>query len=214
MGKITFSCGSIGLIGLAFMNMWSQSGVLMRSGVNCSGPEWAKEVIAYRAGEAWLLTTSLQIAFLVMLAFWVWQWASPRGRRLPLFLVAPFCLTFFSYLSLLFRLSSLLGKGWTCLFAVAAQLNSFKYHTQPALSYHRGCAAPSVFPSWLCREDRHLPKVSWSASVSSVLAISSHPCALVELHILIVVMLFLWFFFVLCFVFLFSLDRGRCLWWA
>lgn len=46
----------------------------------------------------------------------------------------------------------------------AAQSNPFNYHSQPALSYHRGCAAPSVFPSWLCREDRHLPKVSWSAS--------------------------------------------------
>jgi hypothetical protein len=51
----------------------------------------------------------------------------------------------------------------------AAQSNSLNYHTQPALSYHRGCAAPSIFPSWLCREDRHLPKVSWSASLLSFL---------------------------------------------
>lgn len=54
----------------------------------------------------------------------------------------------------------------------AAQSNSFNYHTQPALSYHRGCAAPSVFPSWLCREDRHLHKVSWSASLLSWLSLS------------------------------------------
>ncbi len=45
----------------------------------------------------------------------------------------------------------------------AAQPNSLNYHSQPALSHHCGCAAPSVFPSWLCREDRHLPEVSWSA---------------------------------------------------
>ncbi len=52
----------------------------------------------------------------------------------------------------------------------AAQPYPLNNYSQSALSYHGGCAAPSVFPPWLCREDRHLPEVSWSAfnSVSTL----------------------------------------------
>ncbi len=79
--------------------------------------------------------------------------------------------SFFAQVLLAFSLHSLfflfhVAGGLSLLWpspGTAAQPNSLNYHSQPALSHHCGCAAPSVFPSWLCREDRHLPEVSWSA---------------------------------------------------
>ena len=111
------------------------------------------------------------------LVFWACESCSFQVRRWSFFL---FCWTFFSCFSHflssfpLSRAGELLDLSLLCYSpGSAAQPNSFNYHTQPALSYHRGCAAPSVFPSWLCREDRHLPKVSWSASLLSLLSLFS-----------------------------------------
>lgn len=111
--------------------------------------------------------------FLLVVSLWVRHSSSLEGGLIWPLPLLDFLLLF---LSLLFPLSSSLagevgGLSLLCYSpGTAAQSNSFNYHSQPALSYHRGCAAPSVFPSWLCREDRHLPKVSWSASLLSSLS--------------------------------------------
>lgn len=98
----------------------------------------------------------------------------PKGRAWAPSLLLDFLLLLLSLLFLLpsSRAGEMLDLCLLCYSpGTAAQSNSFNYHTQSALSYHRGCAAPSVFPSWLCREDRHLPKVSWSASLLALLSL-------------------------------------------
>ncbi len=110
--------------------------------------------------------------------FGLWSWLS--GHQSTLFPLCPvssglweghlgshFVQLLPAFLLFLFPFSSILG-GLVYALApgLAAKQNSLNYYSQSALSYHCGCAAPSVFPSWLCWEDCHLPEVSWSAFLS------------------------------------------------
>lgn len=55
-----------------------------------------------------------------------------------------------------------------------AKSHSFSYNPSHAISYYCGSAASSFFSSWVCGEDRHISKVSWSASSSFLLSPSHY----------------------------------------
>lgn len=117
--------------------------------------------------------------FTLVVSLWVRHSSSLEGGLIWPLPLLDFLLLF---LSLLFPLSSSLagevgGLSLLCYSpGTAAQSNSFNYHSQPALSYHRGCAAPSVCLPLMALSRRSSPSKSQLVSFSSVITISFSPC--------------------------------------